>query len=215
MTRKLGFMIALAFGLAACGDPQGAQDKALGVLTGEAQTLETGWTQRFTALRKAGKGPALKVTITSKDISGGFLRETKQGNIETWLGSDGVGLNFDRGVLHGTRGLSTGMLASDVSASASAILSGKSAQVRRIHTFLDGNDQAVPQVFDCAITNQGTEVIKLDNGKHKTRRMSETCRNGDHVFTNTYWVGGGRILQSLQWSGEPIGQLSITTVYNF
>jgi hypothetical protein len=108
-------------------------------------------------------------------------------------------------------------LASDVSASADAILAGRAGQVERIHTFLNGDDQAVIRAYTCTITNNGPETIKLDNGATATRRMTENCQNRDQEFTNVYWVdtNRGRIVKSQQWSGEDFGAFAITTFYNF
>ncbi|OAN97745.1 hypothetical protein A8B74_10545 [Sulfitobacter geojensis] len=159
----------------------------------------------------------MNVRVTETGVRGGFLREAKRGNIESWLGNDGVSLTFDRGVLHGTRGIGAGLLASDVSQVANAVLAGRSGEVQRIHTYLNGNDQAVSRAYSCTITNQGSETIDLDTGATSTRRMLENCRNLDQAFTNTYWVDPrrGTIVQSRQWGGEDIGELAITKVFNF
>ncbi len=214
MNWHIGITLAAVLGLSACG----YQDAALRVALGEpAPQNQPGQFPRFQPILQAGQGPALDVSITKNGVRGGFLRESKRGNIETWLGNDGVSLIFDRGVLHGTRGIGAGLLASDVSASASAVLAGRSGEVQRIHTFLNGNDQAVTRAYTCTITNHGTETIQMDNGATSTRRMSESCRNLDQAFTNIYWVDTrrGRIVQSKQWTGEFIGELTIKTVYDF
>lgn len=199
--------------LGACGNAA-LQERALDLALGEA-AAPTGQFPRFAPLLQAGQGPALDVRIVETGIRGGFLRESSANGIETWLGSDGVSLSFDRGVLHGTRGVGAGMLSSDVSSSARAIMAGRSGDVERIHTFLNGNNIAVSRAYACRITNEGSERIQLDIGTISARRMTEECGNLDQKFTNVYWVGRGRILQSRQWGGEALGELAITTVYNF
>lgn len=192
------------------------QERALSIaLDEEAGGAAGGEFPRFQQLLAVGQGPALDVRIVASGIRGGFLREGKRGHIESWLGNDGVGLTFDRGLLHGTRGVGAGLLASDVSASAFAINAGLSGDVERIHTFLNGNDEAISRAYACRIENEGSETIQLDIGAISTRRMTETCVNLDQEFTNTYWVGRGRVLKSQQWAGEFTGDLLITTVYNF
>ena len=217
MKWHLGILAGAAFTLATCGN-QSFQDRAIGILLDESDvTTPSGQSPRFAPLLAAKRGPALDVQITQVGLRGGFLRESSRGTIESWLGNDGVALIFDRGVLHGTRGLGAGMLASEVSASASAILSGRSGDVERIHTFLSGNDLAVTRAYKCTITNEGSEVIQLDNGATSTRRMVEACYGLDQSFKNTYWVDTrrGRIVQSRQWSGDFVGELAMQTVYNF
>ncbi|KIN60111.1 DUF2886 domain containing protein [Sulfitobacter noctilucae] len=217
MKWSLSIAFGAALALGACGE-QSFQDRALNVLLDEpVGPSYDGQFPRFRPLLQAGGGPALQVTITSSGIQGGFLRESGRGSIETWLGTDGVALTFDRGVLHGTRGVGAGMLASDVSASASAILAGRSGQVERVHTFLTGNNTTDTRAYICTIENQGSETIQLHNGATRTRRMVETCNNLDQSFTNTYWVdtSRGRIAQSRQWSGELFGEFQIKTVHNY
>ncbi|MEP5731186.1 MAG: YjbF family lipoprotein [Sulfitobacter sp.] len=217
MTLRFGILVAAVLALGSCGTPQ-LQQTALGIALGEdIAGSDTGQFPRFAPLLAAGRGPALNVVAVETGVRGGFLRESKTGNIESWLGNDGVSLSFDRGVLHGTRGIGAGLLTSDVAASANAVLAGRSGDVERIHTFLNANNQAISRAYICTITNNGSETINLDNGPTATRRMTEVCRNIDQEFTNLYWVDTrrGRIVQSQQWSGEFVGDLSITTVYNF
>lgn len=218
MKWHLGIMAAAVLALAGCGGQgQGIQDTALRLVLNDREQSGTSVQARFQPLLQAKQGPALDVSVPKAGARGGFLRESKDGTIENWLGNDGVGLTFDRGLLVGTRGLGAGMLNSDVSASARAVLAGRSGQVQRVHTFLTGNDLAESRAFVCDIENKGTQTIQLDNGATTTRRMTETCRNPDQSFSNTYWVDTrrGRIVQSRQWSGEFVGDLVIQTVYNF
>ncbi len=216
MNWHISIATTVALTLAGCSNPA-LQERTFGILTGEPVQETPTQFPRFQPVLQAGKGPALNVRVTETGVRGGFLREAKRGNIESWLGNDGVSLTFDRGVLHGTRGIGAGLLASDVSQVANAVLAGRSGEVQRIHTYLNGNDQAVSRAYSCTITNQGSETIDLDTGATSTRRMSENCRNLDQAFTNTYWVDPrrGTIVQSRQWGGEDIGELAITKVFNF
>ena len=216
MTWRLS-ILAAAVVLGACAN-DGLQQQAIQVFLDEPAPQNTSnQFPRFQPILQAGQGPALSVEVPSSGLRGGFLRESRQGNIESWLGNDGAALTFDRGVLHGTRGIGAGLLASDVAPTANAILNGRSGDVERVHTYLNGNDRAEIRAYACTITNEGSETIQLDNGATPTRRMKEVCRNLDQQFTNTYWVDTrqGRIVRSRQWSGEFAGDLVITTVYNF
>ena len=208
-------MMAAALGLCACGT-EALQERALNLALGEKQPEKATLFPRIVPLLESGNGPAIQVQIVGTEIRSGFLREGTYGDIESWLAPDGVTLTFDRGLLHGTRGIGAGLLASDVSASADAVLAGRSGQVERIHTFLNGEDQAEIRTYTCTITNNGIETIQLDNGATTTRRMTENCQNRTQEFTNVYWVdtNRNRVVQSQQWNGEDFGAFAITTVYN-
>lgn len=209
-------MAATALALSACGSIA-LQERAINLALGEKQPEKATLFPRFVPLLEAGNGPAIQVQIIGTEFRSGFLREATHAGIESWLGPDGVSLTFDRGLLHGTRGIGIGLLASDVSASADAVLAGRSGRVERIHTFLNGEDQAEIRTYTCTITNNGTETIQLDNGATTTRRMTEHCQNRTQEFTNVYWVdtSRNRVVQSQQWNGEEFGAFAITTVYNF
>lgn len=210
-------ILAATLALGACAN-SGLQQRAIQVFLDEPSPQDaSGQFPRFQPILRAGQGPALNVSIPSSGLRGGFLRESQQGTVETWLGNDGVSLTFDRGILHSTRGIGAGLLASEVSQTANRVLSGSSGDVERVHTYLNGNDEAEIRAYACTITNEGAETIQLDNGATPTRRMKEVCGNLDQNFTNTYWVDirRGQIVQSRQWSGEFAGELVITTVYNF
>lgn len=216
MGRTLIGSLALTAMAACSGGGAGVQQTALRIFLDE-EAAPSGVFPRFQPLRSAGIGPALDVNVPKFGVRGGFLREVTAGGIETWLGTDGVTLSFDRGVLHGTRGLGSGLLTSDVSQSASAVLAGRSGQVERIHTFLNSNNEAISRAYICQIENQGSETLRFDIGNVRTRKMVERCDNLDQSFTNTYWVdpSRGRILRSNQWTGEFAGEITINTVFNF
>ena len=205
-----------ALALQGCGSG-GLSERLIDVAAG-ASPQEQGTVQtRFQALRQAGQGPARDVRIEGTGVRGGFLREARRGTKETWLGTDGVTLTFDRGVLAGTAGFGAALQAADVAPTASAVLAGRSTQVERVHSLLGGDDTTVLRAFVCDIRVAGSETITLDTGATGTRKMTETCNGLDARFVNEYWVDPrrGEIVQSRQWAGEEIGTLRIQNVYNF
>lgn len=217
MKGALIFSATLALlGLGACSD-QNVQDNAVAILTGEPNPPKPRYAPRFAPLLAAGPERGLDVSIADTSLRGGFLLESKQGNIETWLGTDGTALIFDRGVLHGTRGLDAGVLASDVSETAALIRRGATGSTQRAHTFLDGTDRAVTLNFDCTITLKGRPVIQLDRGEVQTNLLSETCHGTDQTFQNQYWVlpGSGEVVQSQQWMGDRLGALLTLSITKF
>ncbi|MAM25719.1 MAG: hypothetical protein CML55_10150 [Rhodobacteraceae bacterium] len=215
MIRKSIAMLSL-FALGACGESQLAA-RALNVFLDEPSTQASGPFPRFAPLLQMPQPYALQATLVRSSLKGGFLLESKQGSIESWLGSDGVALTFDRGLLHGTRGIGAGLLASDVSESVALVLSGRNGVADRIHTRLDGNDRAELQAYRCTIRSEGPATIQLDNGPAPTLKMVETCAGLDDSFQNTYWVDtrSDLIVRSRQWTGDELGELDVRVVYNF
>ena len=194
------------------------QQRAIQIFLDEpAPQGSAGQFPRFVPVLQAGQGRRCVSHFHPQALLEVSCGKSTRGNIASWLGNDGVALIFDRGVLHGTRGIGAGLLASDVAQTADAVLGGRSGNVERIHSYLNGNDETDIRAYACTITNEGSETIQLDNGATSTRRMKEVCRNLDHQFTNTYWVDTrrDRIVQSRQWTGEFAGELVIKTVYNF
>ena len=184
---------------------------------GEPNDAPSGQFPRFTPLLQSPQAYALQATLVRSGVKGGFLLESRQGSIESWLGNDGISLTLDRGLLHGTRGLSAGLLASDVSDSAALVLSGSTGIADRIMTYLDGNDRAQIRAYSCEIKVQGPKTLTLDNGPAPTRLMSEDCNSLDGTFQNLYWVDtrSNLIVQSRQWTGEEFGEMDIRVIYNF
>ena len=208
--------VAGALILQGCGNG-GVSERLINVASGETAPSQSVTQARFQRLLQAKQGPARNVQIEGTGIRGGFLREARRGTKETWLGTDGVTLTFDRGVLAGTAGFGAALQAADVAPTASAVLAGRTTQVERVHSLLSGNDTTILRAFVCDIEVSGSEVIELDTRNTRTRKMTETCYSLDTTFTNEYWVDPrrGAIVQSRQWAGEEVGTLRIRNVYNF
>ena len=217
MIRLTAAILSLAV-LAACGESQLAA-RAVNILVDEPADdgADAGPFPRFSPLLRQPQPYALQATLVRTQLRGGFLLESRQGPIESWLGSDGVGLIFDRGLLHGTRGIGAGLLASDVTESANLVLSGQSGVADRIHTRLDGNDRAVLHAYRCNIRFEEQTTLQLDNGPAPVRKMVENCKSLDEAFQNVYWVDtrSNLIVRSRQWTGDEFGDMDIRVVYNF
>ncbi len=164
---------------------------------------------RAQALYDAG-APQIVVAIPRTGKAAIMVLEARRDGVETWLSADGATLILDHGMLRGTRGLGAGLLASDVSRSAALIHGRRAGNAKRFHTFLTGTDEAVTRSYECRVEDRGAQAVDLGSRKVPARLMAETCRNVEQAFENLYWVtDGGRIVQSRQWTGDYLGDVSI------
>ncbi|MEM8654388.1 MAG: YjbF family lipoprotein [Pseudomonadota bacterium] len=209
MTRTLALCLATL--LAACGtvvDEDAAIGQALRSLSGPDE-----FEPRFIALLRA-EAPALQIAIIDQEVNGTLLLERQDGDFAYWLSPDGAQLILQRGVLHGTRGLGEGLLASDLSEPLALLQALQSGWSDRFHTYLDGNDVAITRTYRCRIDNEGPADITINGEARSTRRMRENCRSLNQEFTNLYWVDPTTrtILLSRQWAGPTLGPISTRIV---
>ncbi|MFL4472278.1 YjbF family lipoprotein [Tateyamaria armeniaca] len=207
------FMMALAM-LAACGtavDDESGLGQSLAVLTNRGGAAQ--FVPRFTALIERD-APRLQVAFVEQNVSADILLERQDGPFAYWLSSDGTHIILENGMLHSTRGLGEGLLASDLKQPLALVLSLQEGWSDRFHTYLDGNDFAVTRTYRCLIEDRGPEEIDLFGTPTATRLMRESCRSLDQEFVNLYWVAssGRDIVLSRQWAGPVIGAISTRIV---
>ncbi|SEW44076.1 Group 4 capsule polysaccharide lipoprotein gfcB, YjbF [Cognatiyoonia koreensis] len=167
---------------------------------------------RFAALRQR-QTETLQIGIASREQTGAVLLEMRDGAFETWLSADDTTITLENGLLHSTRGLGAGLLASELSQSHALISARQNGFADRFHTFLTGNDRTVVRTYRCAIFNEGPRETTLNTGPVQTQLMSEDCSSLTENFRNLYWVDGrGRIVQSRQWAGDYLGPISTRVV---
>lgn len=206
MIRRITLTL-LALALAACGTAV-TQGTPLGQTIASLSAPDPD--PRFVALRDNG-APQLQVGIINSQSNSTLLREAQSGDFTYWLSVNGTQLILQRGMLHGTRGLGGGLLASDLSGPLALVLDRRNGQTDRLQTYLDGNDRAVTRTYRCLITAGALVDVTLGNGATEpTRQMTEDCRNPDQSFRNIYWVSQDRaaIVQSRQWAGPVVGPVS-------
>ncbi|WP_223427520.1 YjbF family lipoprotein [Tateyamaria pelophila] len=214
MILRLTFICLACLTLLACTSQRTGKQPAelvLEVFGGGADDV----TPRFaTLLRAEPPSPALQVAIIDEQVNTTLLLESRSGNFETWLSSDGASLTFERGMLHSTRGTNTGLLASELSEPLALVLSGRQGTSDRFMTYLDGDDFAVTRTFRCTVEIEGSRTLTQGNQTISTRLMSEDCRSLGQSFRNLYWVatGSGRIVQSRQWASDVTGYISTRVV---
>jgi hypothetical protein len=212
MKTRMGLALLTLVALNACSSQQDAQNPLTTVLDG-VRGVQPDFSPRFTQLLQ-NDAPVLQVGFIEQDSTANVLLERRDGAFEYWLTADGAHIILQSGMLHSTRGLGEGLLASELSEPLSRILNRRSGYADRFHTFLDGKDRAVTRTYRCLIESAGPKTITLANGPVAVELMTENCRSLDQDFTNFYWVvpATGQIVQSRQWSGPELGAMSTRAV---
>jgi hypothetical protein len=121
---------------------------------------------------------------------------------------------MQQGMVVGSRGFGGGLMASDVTQSLDAVLSGQGGYVLRFHSFLNGNDETVTRSYKCEVKSLGSNPATILGELIPARQMTETCRSLEQVFVNSYWVAeaGGAIIQSRQWLGDFLGSVTLRDI---
>ncbi|MEL6914689.1 MAG: YjbF family lipoprotein [Pseudomonadota bacterium] len=179
-------------------------------ITGEVAEFDP----RFIALLRA-EAPALQVGFPDGGTGGTLLLERRDGAFDYWLSPDGVQIVLEAGMLHGTRGLGDGLLASETRAARALVRGARAGVADRFHTYLDGEDFAVTRTFRCVIAPLGPDEVEIPGtGPVATILVREVCASLDEGFENLYWVvpSTGDIVVSRQWAGAETGALSTRVV---
>lgn len=198
--------------LSACAPGQSILDRGVAIALNEpaSEPRPAGqFPPRFAALVADTNVTALILTVESRSQTGRLLMESRINGVETWLSSDLTGLMLESGMLQGTRGLGSELIASELSEPMALILSGRSGYSDRLHSYLNGNVEIVTRTYRCLVEVERNAVIPLEIGNVPTRVMTEDCKSLDQSFRNTYWVStnSGAIVQARQWAGDELGYL--------
>lgn len=159
----------------------------------------------------ASGAPRLRITLLDEGPSVLMVETDSSEGVTRWRTIDNAQVFLRDGLLIGTRGLSFDLMTADVAEASAAIHQMRAARVTRIHNYLNGQDKLRIRAFLCDVRPAGQETIKLLNDVAILgQRVDETCHGAaDDEFTNQYWLGGGRILQSVQFISEGAGRAQI------
>ncbi len=206
--RYLAVVLVLAL-LSACGTS--ARVETASVVTSRFQAPET--FPRYAIAANAG-APVLQVAFVETNTSTTLVLERQTGPFQYWLSTDGVQIVLEDGMLHGTRGIGEGLLASDLSEPLARLTSLQEGRSTRFHTYLTGNDEAVTRTFECDIRRTRETTIAVVGGEFPTILFREACNSLDQEFENLYWVNPQtrQIIQSRQWVGPRVSDLSTRIV---
>ena len=200
----IGSVLALLAGCGRVANEDAALGQAIAAISGGSE-----FEPRFTALLKA-EAPALQIAFIDSGLAGTLLLERRKGPYEYWLSPDGGQLILQNGILHGTRGFGEGLLSSELSEPIARVRGLREGPSDRFQTYLDGNDRAVTRTYRCLIEVAGPRAVTLGDRKVPAQLVREDCRSLDQSFKNLYWVtpDDGRIIQSRQWDGPFLGEIS-------
>lgn len=168
---------------------------------------------RFAAIQETG-APRLQIALVADERAGDLLLERRNGAFEYWLSSDGVQLVLQHGVIHSTRGLGEGLMASELSEPLARIRNLEDGPSDRFHTYLNGNDEAVTRTYRCDIRRTRDIAITISGQQIQTVLLRESCNSLDQEFENLYWVNPDtrQIVQSRQWAGPFVEAISTRIV---
>ncbi|MEP4037965.1 YjbF family lipoprotein [Pseudophaeobacter sp.] len=160
------------------------------------------------------RAPRKQVSFERNELAGVVALESERDGIETWVSVDGATLIMQQGMVVGTRGFGGGLMASDITQSLGAVLSGQGGYTLRFHSFLNGNDETVTRSYKCEVKSLGPNPATILGELVPAHQVTETCRSLDQVFVNSYWVAdaGRDIIQSRQWLGDFLGSVTLRDI---
>lgn len=127
--------LSLCLALSACGTVVD-EDSAFGQSIEGLRRDQPDFVPRFITLIQR-EATTLQVGFLDLDTNGNLLLERQDGEFSYWLSPDGAHLVLQSGMLHSTRGLGEGLLASDLSEPLALVRAGRSGTSDRFHTYLD------------------------------------------------------------------------------
>lgn len=206
-----------AVALASCGSDQpagtayltGMAQQVLGTLgqSGRAPDAAAQPVPEF-ALMELNQ-PLMVARIASRNAVGGLSVVGRNQGFVTWQTGDGISLTLKNGVLASTRGLGADLMSADIAEVVRAIQAG-AGTARRVHRYLDGENQLRPLTFVCDIETTGSGTINVLGAARSTREVTETCTSPDLIFTNVYWIGrDGLTWKARQFIGVALGHVEL------
>lgn len=195
--------------LAACSNEEDLYANALDRWTGSATESDA-----RVAQLASSNSTVLQVAFFEISARGVLLLEGRRDGYETWVSGEGATLILNDGFVVGARGVGSGLMASDVSESRSAVYGRQNVDVLRFHSFLTENDEIETRSYKCAIENGDRQEITIVDRRVNALVMRESCRSLDQEFLNIYWLdpSGGKIIQSRQWLGGDVGVVVLREV---
>jgi len=153
--------------------------------------------------------PLMVARVASRNAVGGLSVAGRNRGFVTWQTGDGISLTLKSGVLVSTRGLGADLMSADIAEVVAAVQTGNGT-ARRVHRYLDGENQLRPLTFVCDIETTGSETISVLGAARAVRQVTETCTSPDLIFTKIYWIGrDGLTWKARQFIGVDIGYIGI------
>lgn len=155
--------------------------------------------------------PVMLVTVDARRQQALIAEVQTNRDVATWSSVDDITLSFRNGVLVATRGMGADLMAADVPEVSRSSGSGKSHV--RVHTLLNGEDQAVQTKYTCTFRTVGVENVEIVELSYQLTHIVESCAAGGVRFSNAYWLADDhRMRKSRQWVSPEVGFLTIEDV---
>jgi hypothetical protein len=141
-------------------------------------------------------------------------RDSLPGAVEVWKSSDNAQIFLRNGVVVGTRGIGSDIIAADANYTVNALITGASGSGIRTFTVSDGDVTTTKKSYRCDMRNLGLErIIVVDKG-FAVNHFSESCSStiaGEAGLRNEFWVerGTGVVRKSNQWIGPAVGNFEM------
>jgi hypothetical protein len=151
----------------------------------------------------------LTIVLVENSQAMGFLAlEVTNGRYKTWRSSDGATFTIRNGFLTATKALGEDLVSAQVPVS--VITSGTQ---KRVHYYLDGDEQVAPTSLSCNWKYVGAEVSPILTKTYQTKHYQESCSSDDLSFRNDYWIdSSGSVRQSRQFVSSGVGYLSLMAI---
>lgn len=144
--------------------------------------------------------------------------DSRGGTVEVWQSADNAQVFLNKGVLVGTRGVGTDVLASDAAQTIDAVTNTRNGRGTRQYELGDGDGTSTYITLSCTWENLGASQISIAGQSLATTHMKETCQTANDERTrieNHYWVQpNGQIKKSVQWAGRAVGYFELIPLKN-
>ena len=207
-----------AFALATCGNEEGMAglEEAGQLLRNVGGGAATGGgrvpSERIATALEDGDGALLLVLVEDRNSEALLPEIERNAGYVTFATADRQTLTLRRGIVTATRGLGGDLMSADIAALDALLSARRAGNARRVMRYLDGNEQTVALVFDCAVTRGELRRVEAGRIDRTALEMTETCRDaGGREIENTFLVtAAGEVIASRQWLGELNGYATLT-----
>lgn len=154
--------------------------------------------------------PILRAVIASRGADALLTIGDQKGDVVTWATTDGTTFTQRNGVLIQTRGLGADLMSAQVPTVGQ--LSQNGGTYQRIYYFLGQDDKSTRRTYDCTVSVTGRQTITIFEKNHAVTHVSETCVRPQGNVSNEYWIEGGEIRKSRQWTSGQTGYIDFERV---
>jgi len=209
--------ILCAIALAGCGNAPDRQVTLADLVTavGGGRAPQGGADARDAATEAAralaaGDAPVILLSLPDFGIATALRRIETNGPYATFGSADRRSVTFRTGMLSATRGLGHDLMSADLAGSLALVQARRAGTARRVHRYLDGDNQVTSVEFSCRVTPGAAGRVTGGEIDAPTRVVEEVCTSPGATFRNTYQVdGSGRILKSRQFIGTRNGSMVV------